>query len=192
MGDNTQIEPIELEVPVTDQDHMKGAPDAPLTLVEYADYQCEGCIASFKAVEKLLETHAGKVNLVFRPFPLVTYHPMAMPGALAAEAAGKQGRFWEMHERIFGAEGEFTEEDLVRWAREIGLDMERWEADRTSDALEKHIRKVRVDGSRTGVDATPTFFLDNWRIPVEPTHEHLAAYVDHFLSHIEGTADHHH
>lgn len=176
---------VELEVPVTGEDHMKGAKDAPLTLVEYADYQCEGCIEAFRAVEELLKTHAGKVNVVFRPFPLVTHHPMALPGALAAEAAGLQGKFWEMHERIFGAAGVFNDDDLVRWAREIGLDMKRWEADRNSDRLQKHIRKVRLDGSRTGVDGTPTFFLDNWRIVVQPTHEHLAAYVDHFLAHIE-------
>jgi len=176
---------VELEVPVTDEDQMKGDRDAPLTLVEYADYQCEGCIEAFRAVEELLETHAGKVNVVFRPFPLVTYHPMAMPGALAAAAAGEQGKFWEMHERIFGAAGEFTDEDLVRWAREIGLDMDRWEADRQSEELEKRIRKIRLDGSHTGVDGTPTFFLDNWRIAAAPTHEHLAAYVNHFLAHMK-------
>jgi len=178
-------DPVELEAPVTDKDHMKGVKDAPLTLVEYADYQCEDCIEAFRAVEKLLQTHAGKVNVVFRPFPLVTYHPMAMPGALAAEAAGEQGKFWPMHERIFGAAEEFTDEDLVRWAQEIGLDMERWEADRHSDTLEKRIRKVRIDGSHTGVDGTPTFFLDNRRIAATPTHEHLAAYVDHFLAHMK-------
>jgi len=175
---------VELEAPVTDEDHMKGAQDAPLTLVEYADYQCEGCIEAFRAVEELLETHAGKVNVVFRHFPLVTYHPMALPAALAAEAAGKQGLFWPMHELIFGAAGEFDDDDLVRWAGEIGLDMARWEADRHSDELDEHIRKMRLEGSRTGVDGTPTFFLDNWRIAATPTHEHLAAYVDHFLAHM--------
>jgi len=114
----------------------------------------------------------------------VTYHPMALPAALAAEAAGKQGLFWPMHELIFGAAGEFDGDDLVRWAGEIGLDMARWEADRHSDELDEHIRKMRLEGSRTGVDGTPTFFLDNWRIAVTPTHEHLAAYVNHFLAHM--------
>jgi len=175
---------VELEVPVTDEDHMKGAKDAPLTLVEYADYQCEGCIEAFGAVEELLETHTGKVNVVFRHFPLVTYHPMALPAALAAEAAGAQGKFWPMHELIFDAAGEFDDDDLVRWAGEIGLDMARWEADRHSDELDERIRTMRLEGSRTGVDGTPTFFLDNWRIAATPTHEHLAAYIDHFLAHM--------
>ena len=177
---------VELEAPVTEDDHIRGPEDAPLTLVDYSDYQCEACIQGFYAVEKLMETHGEKLRLVYRHFPLMSYHPMAMPGALAADAAGLQGRFWEMHEKIFRAEGRFDDDDLVRWAEQLDLDMERFEQDRRSDELEEHIRKVRLEGARTGVNGTPTFFLDNWRIDVMPTYEHLAAYVDHFLKHIEG------
>lgn len=179
------IDMVELEVPVTAEDHIRGPEDARLVLVEYADYQCEGCIAGFKAVEKLIETHGERLRVVFRHFPLVTHHPMAMPAALAAEAAGRQGRFWEMHERIFSAEGLFNEDDLVRWAEELGLEMERFEQDRNSDELEQRIRNTRVEGARSGVSGTPAFFLDNWLIDVTPTHQHLAAYVDHFLAHMD-------
>lgn len=179
------IDMVELEAPVTDEDHMKGREDAPLTLVEYADYQCPACIDGFHAVEKLVESHGDSVNVVFRHFPLVSYHPMALPGALAAEAAGRQDRFWEMHAKIFGANGEFDDEDLVSFAEDLGLDMERFEQDRHSDELEDHIRQVRLEGARSGVNGTPTFFLDNWRIDVTPTHEHLAAYVEHFIAHMD-------
>jgi formate-nitrite transporter family protein len=178
------VDMVELEASVTDDDHMRGDPDAPLTLVEYADYQCEACIDGFHAVEELIETHRDKVNLVFRHFPLMSYHPMAMPGALAADAAGRQGKFWEMHAKIFGAAGEFDDDDLVRFAEELDLDMEQFEEDRHSEELEEHIREVRLEGARSGVNGTPTFFLDNWRIDVYPTHEHLAAYVDHFHKHM--------
>ncbi|MFW5866783.1 MAG: DsbA family protein [Armatimonadota bacterium] len=179
-----EIDMVELEAPVTDDDHMRGDPDAPLTLVEYADYQCEACIDGFHAVEELIETHSDKVNVVFRHFPLMSYHPMALPGAMAAEAAAEQGKFWEMHAKIFGAGGEFDEDDLVQWAEELGLDMEQFEEDRHSAEIEEHIREVRLEGARSGVNGTPTFFLDNWRIDVYPTHEHLAAYVDHFYAHM--------
>ena len=180
-----QVDLVELEDPVTEDDHMKGHEDAPLTLVEYADYQCEACIEGFHAVEKLLETHAQMVNVVFRHFPLMSYHPMAMPGALAADAAGRQREFWPMHAKIFGAEGDFDDDDLVQFAEELDLDMQRWEADRHSEELEEHIREVRLQGARSGVNGTPTFFLDNWRIDAGPTHEHLAAYVEHFYAHIK-------
>lgn len=180
-----EIDLVELEAEVTEEDHRKGPEDAPLTLVEYADYQCEACFHGFRAVEQLMESHGDRLRVVFRHFPLVSYHPMAMPGALAADAAGLQGRFWEMHARIFSAEGSFDDDDLVRWASELDLDMERFDQDRKSDELEQRIRAVRLEGARSGVNATPTFFLDNWRIDVSPTHEHLAAYVDHFLAHID-------
>jgi len=178
------IDMVELEAPVTDEDHMRGDEDAPLTLVEYADYQCPACIDGFHAVEELVDTHSDRVNVVFRHFPLMSYHPMALSGALAAEAAGEQGKFWEMHAKIFGMDGEFTDDDLVRFAEELGLDMDQWEADRTSEDTEHRVREVRLEGARSGVNGTPTFFLDNWRILVEPTHEHLAAYVDHFYAHM--------
>ncbi len=178
------VDPVELEAEITDDDHMRGPRDAPLTLVEYADYQCEACITGFHAVEKLMETHGDRLLLVFRHFPLMSYHPMAMPGALAADAAGKQGRFWEMHANIFDADGEFDDDDIVRWAHELGLDVDQFDEDRHSEELEQEIRQVRLDGARSGVNGTPTFFLNNRRIDIPPEHEYLAGYVEHFLTHI--------
>lgn len=177
------IDPVELRTPVTEDDNVRGPDDAPLTLVEYADYQCPTCIRAYGAVEELLRTHGDRIRLVFRHFPLVSHHPMALPAAIAAEAAGRQGRFWAMHTRIFAAEGDFDEEDLTAWARELELDLEQFEADRNSDELEQHIRDQRLEGARSGVNGTPTFFLDGWRINPAPTHEELAAYVDYVLEH---------
>ncbi|MGD9497756.1 MAG: DsbA family protein [Armatimonadota bacterium] len=180
-----EFELVELEAEVTDQDHMRGAADAPLTLVEYADYQCETCIPAAQAVERLLQTHGDRLRLVFRHFPLISYHPMALPAAMAAEAAGRQGKFWEMHRRIFRAEGDFDEDDLARWAEELGLDRAQFERDRRSEQIEAAIRRQRLEGARTGVNGTPTFFLGGIRIDPDPTYESLKAYVEHFLQHLD-------
>ena len=180
-----RVDMVELEEEVTEEDHILGPEEPAITLVEYADYQCEACIASFKGVEQLMETHGDHVRLVFRPFPLVSYHDMAMPGATAAEAAGNQGTFWEMHRKIFSAEGEFDDDDLTRWGEELGLDMERYEADRHDEDVELHVRHVRLRGARTGVNGTPTFFLGGLRIEPDPTYESIAAHVDYFLEDAE-------
>ncbi len=176
---------VEPEEKITEEDHILGPEDPAITLVEYADYQCPSCIASFRGVEKLMETHDDRVWPVFRHFPLLSYHPMAMPGAIAAEAAGKQGKSWEMHGKIFSAEGDFDEDDLTRWGDELGLAPKRYEADRHDEDVELHIRDVRLRGARTGVNGTPTFFLGGLRIQPDPTHESLAAHVDYFLEEAE-------
>ncbi|MEA3399807.1 MAG: thioredoxin domain-containing protein [Armatimonadota bacterium] len=180
-----EFEPVELEADVTEGDHIRGPQDAPVTLVEYADYQCPTCIQGFRAVEKLMETHGDRLRLVFRHFPLVSYHDMALPGAMAAEAAGHQGKFWQMHRRIFAAEGDFDDDDLTRFGQELELDMARYEEDRHSAEIEQHIRDQRLEGARSGVNGTPTFFLQGYRIDVARTHEHLAAYVDYVLEHAD-------
>lgn len=180
-----RVDMVELEAPVTDADHIRGPQEPAITLVEYADYQCPTCIKAAQAVEQLMETHGDRVRLVFRHFPLVSYHDMALPAALAAEAAGRQGRFWEMHHRIFAAAGEFDDDDLARWADELKLDMQQFEADRRDAQLERYIRRQRLEGARSGVDGTPTFFLGGLRIAPDPTYESLAAHVDYFLENPE-------
>lgn len=176
-----RVDMVELEEEVTEDDHILRPEDPAITLVEYADYQCPSCIASFQGVERLMRTHGDRVRLVFRHFPLMSHHPMAMPGAMAAEAAGRQGKFWEMHRRIFSAGGAFDEDDLTRWGEELGLDLKRYEADRHDEEIELHIREVRLKGAHTGVNGTPTFFLGGLRIEPDPTYESLAAHVDYFL-----------
>ncbi len=176
-----RVDMLELEDEVTAEDHSLGPDDPAITLVEYADYQCPSCIESFAAVEELMETHGDRVRLTFRHFPLVSRHEMAMPGAMAAEAAGRQGKFWEMHRKLFAAKGDFDERDLSRWGEQLGLDVKRYQADRHDEEIELHIREVRLKGARTGVNGTPTFFLGGLRIEPDSTHESLAAHVDFFL-----------
>lgn len=185
MAEEIRIDPVELEAPVTDDDHRLGPDNAPLALIEYSDYQCEWCVRAFPALERLIQTHSDRLLVVHRHFPLVTHHPMALPAALAADAAGLQGRFWEMHRRIFSAAGDFEEQDLRQWARELGLNMDRFDADRHDPSLEERIRRTRREGARTGVDGTPTFFLGGVRITPDLTWESLAAHVDYFLAHID-------
>jgi protein-disulfide isomerase len=152
-----------LVLPVGPRDHIRGPKDAPVTLVEYGDYQCPYCGAAHPAVKELLSLEPGAVRFVFRHFPITTLHPLAEPAAEAAEAAGAQRKFWQMHDWIFEHQDTIATDDLLAAAAELGLDVERFAADVTAHRHEPKIREDFMSGVRSGVNGTPTFFINGTR-----------------------------
>ncbi len=149
--------------PVTTDDHAEGPADAPLTLVEYGDYQCPYCGAAYPVVKRLQKTLGKKLRFVFRNFPLTQVHPYALIGAEAAEAAALQGKFWEMHDLLFEQQALLKPEIIPSWAKKIGLNLEQFENDIKQDVTEKRIKEDRQSGIRGGVNGTPTFFINGKR-----------------------------
>jgi protein-disulfide isomerase len=139
--------------PAGGEDHRRGPADVPL-LVEYADFECPYC----GALERLLQGRPFQV--VFRHFPVRSSHPRAWAAACAAEAAALQGRFWEMHDLLFGDQGRLEDPHLWQRARELGLDLERFELDRRSDVVLARVQRDFHSGVRAGVVTTPTLFAD--------------------------------
>lgn len=180
---NKTGEVARLREDVTDADHILGPDNAVVTLVEYSDYECPDCWRAHVEVKKLLASHGDKMRLVFRHFPLISTHPRALVAAKAADAAGRQGKFWEMHNALFDNPGQLGEADIDRHAEEIGLDLSRLREDMQDPAIEKLIRRGRVSGLRSGVNGTPTFFVNGIRFEAAPTYEWLAAAVEHFAAH---------
>jgi len=181
MSDEAEV--ARLQEPVTDDDHISGPDDAPVTIVEYSDYQCPQCWEAHRELKELLKTHGDRVRFVFRHFPLITHNPQALPAAKAAEAAGRQGKFWEMHNALFDSQGQVSDADINRYAEEIGLDMARFHEDMEDEAIEERIREGRVSGVRSGVHGTPTLFMNGIRFEAPPTYEWLVAGVEHFAEH---------
>jgi protein-disulfide isomerase len=152
-----------LIVPVSERDHALGSRDAPVTLVEYGDFECPYCAAATKAVAYLRRHLAHDIRFVFRHFPVAELHPHAEQAAIAAEAAAAQGSFWEMHEMLFDHQDAMERQDLERYAGEIDLDMSafvlalgmRSGLDQIQDDLES--------GRASGVNATPKFFVNGQR-----------------------------
>jgi protein-disulfide isomerase len=151
-----------LAVPVSDRDHILGPPNASLTLVEYGDYECPYCRAAAPAVREVLQL-VEDLRFVYRHFPLTQTHPHAFQAAEAAEAAGAQGRFWEMHELLFANQDRLELEDLVAYARVVGLDLERFAAELANHVHAGRIREDFMSGVRSGVNGTPTFFFNGVR-----------------------------
>ena len=168
----------QLRVPVSDSEWTSGPKNAPVTLVEYLDYQCPNCQGAFPEVERLRKEEASRMRFVVRHFPLTSEHPRAMAAALAAEAAGKQGKFWEMYVMLFKNRGKLAEEDLRRYGEILGLDMARYEKDRHDKELEHHITQMKIQGARSGVNGTPTFFINGERYDGSATFEDLSAAVE--------------
>jgi protein-disulfide isomerase len=133
------------------QDHVRGPADAPL-LIEYADFECPFCASLSRRLDEL------RLRRVFRHFPVRTSHPRAWPAACAAEAAGRQGRFWEMHDLLFADQGRLEDPHLWSRAEQLGLDVDRFESDRRSDAVVTRVRTDFNSGVRAGVVTTPTVF----------------------------------
>jgi protein-disulfide isomerase len=140
----------------TDLDrHVYGAPDAPLTVVEYGDFECPYCGAAAPVLRAVVDGSAGQVRLVFRHFPLFTKHPFALTAALAAEASGD--RFWAMHDLLFAHQDRLTDADLAGYAAEVGA------GEVTGEAAQAFRPAVEADyrsGAERGVRGTPTLFVD--------------------------------
>jgi len=167
----------QLRVPLSEQDWVRGPADAPVTLVEYGDYECPACQYAHGEVEKLLEAEGHNVRFVFRHFPLMTTHPQAMAAALAVEAAGRQGKFWEMHHKLFESRGQLDHEHIRGYAAELGLELDNFARDIKSKEIEVQIRQHRLEGARSGVNGTPTFFVNGSRYDGDITYEALSSAV---------------
>jgi protein-disulfide isomerase len=153
----------ELTKPIDAQDHSLGPQNAPVTLVEYGDFQCPNCLEAVPVVDQILETVGDQLLYVWRQFPLTTTHPMAFRAAEASEAAAAQGKFWEMHDLIFEHQEELSEETLLRLAKELGLDMQQFRQDMQSRRFQPDVEEDFSTGVRSGVNGTPTFFVNGER-----------------------------
>lgn len=156
---------------VSNVDHVKGNKNAPVTLIEYADFQCPGCASYFPILQTLEKEFEGKVRFVFRHFPLTQIHPNAFAAARAAEAAGKQDKFFEMHDKLFQTQlvwGQATtnQQSLFEsYAKELGLDINQFKTDYVSSETAERINLDVASGQQTfGVNSTPTFILNGEKI----------------------------
>jgi protein-disulfide isomerase len=167
-----------LAVPVDDSDHVRGAADASVTVVEYGDYQCPFCGRAHPAVRELLRLRPSTVRLVYRHFPLTNVHPYAEVAAEFAEAAGARQQFWPMHDWLFENQELIEPRSLLRAAEAFGLDVESVEREVTDDRYLDRIRRDFVGGVRSGVNGTPTFFVNGVRHDLGYSVPELLAAVD--------------
>jgi protein-disulfide isomerase len=168
--------------PISTHDHAEGPADAPLILVEYGDYQCPYCGAAYPVIKRLQKKLGKKLRFVFRNFPLTQAHPYALISAGAAEAAALQGKFWEMHDLIFEQQTLLKPEIIATWAKSIGLNLDKFENDIKQDVVEKRIKEDRQSGIRSGVNGTPTFFINGTRYDGAPDYDSLLAALESELA----------
>jgi protein-disulfide isomerase len=152
-----------LTPPVSALDHAVGPEDAPVTLVEYGDYECPYCGMAHPIVKRARQELGSRLRFVFRNFPLAEIHPHARLAAQAAEAAAAQGRFWEMHDMLFEHQDALEAEDLLGYAKSLGLDTAKFARDLEAATYAKRIRDDFRNGVKSGVNGTPTFFVNGDR-----------------------------
>lgn len=152
-----------LLLPIGDQDHVFGPTSAPLTLVEYGDYECPACGTLYLELKEVQKKLQSRLRVVYRHYPLVGIHPHAQDAAEAAEAAGAQGRFWDMHEILFGHQQALKRHHLLAYAEQLGLDVDRFRRDLAGRVFEDRVREDFRSGVQNGVYSTPGLFLNGVR-----------------------------
>jgi len=161
----------QLTMPVSERDHALGPADAPLTLLEYGDYECPNCANVFPILKRLIEEMGDQLRFVFRHFPLDRVHPRAAAAAEASEAAAAQGKFWEMHDLLYANQKDLAEIDLGLLALKAGLEIYRFEADISSQRFAKRVREDLESGEASGVKGTPTLFINGEKYAGKKTYE---------------------
>lgn len=139
-----------------------GPANAPLTLIEFSDFQCPYCVAAIPEIKAILKAYPTQVKLVYKQFPL-EIHSQAALAAAAAVAAHKQGKFWAMHDAMYANHDNLSRENILALAKQNGLDMKRFEADLDSTEVHETVIRDEQDGNRAGVEGTPTIFLNGQR-----------------------------
>jgi protein-disulfide isomerase len=146
--------------PISPTDHVLGTLHAPVEVVEYGDFQCPTCKTAVPAVQMLLKHYEGRIRFAYRHFPLEDLHPLALCAAEAAECAGAQGRFWEMHQLLFDNQSHLDRPHLHRYAEALGLDMSRFRSEMDGESYRQRIREQMEVARRSHLRATPGFFVD--------------------------------
>jgi protein-disulfide isomerase len=152
-----------LSIAVGRQDHVRGSPKAPMTLVEYGDFECPYCGRAYGILRDIEGEMGPQLCVVFRHFPLASIHPHAEAAALAAEAAGAQGRFWEMHDALYENQNALDDDDLLRYAEALDLEPMEFEKALRAATFLLRIKEDFMSGVRSGVNGTPTFFINGER-----------------------------
>lgn len=176
-------------------DHVKWNPDAKVTVIEYGDFQCPACGSFYPVLKELEKTYKDKVRFVFRHFPLRNIHPNAQAGALAAEAAGNQGKFWQMHDKLFETQeswGKITtnQQKLFEgYAKELGLDIAKFRKDYADSKTAARINRDLASGKSFGATGTPTFILDGKKLETPNDGAAFAKLLDAALKKVEKNGD---
>lgn len=173
---------VDPQVLVREDSHKIASDSAKVTVVEFGDYQCPACGRAYPTTKAIIKDYSGKINFVFRNFPL-TQHKNAMIAAEAAEAAGAQGKFWEMYDKLYETQNDWAESDsplnvFVSYAAALGLDTNTLERDIRSNKYAEKITQDQRDGSIVGVQSTPTFFINGQRLDGVPTYNDFRVRIE--------------
>ena len=152
-----------LNPPVSKRDHVIGPWNAEIVVVEYGDFECPYCAAAEPVLSALWQALAGSLLFAFRHFPLAKAHPHALHAAEAAEAAGAQGKFWEMHDGLFEHQDALEDEDLIDYATKVGCNLDQFVNDMAENRYAARVREDFLSGVRSGVNGTPTIFINGLR-----------------------------
>ena len=153
----------QLTVPVTERDHILGPASAPVTLVEYGDFECPHCRRAQPIMQGIVRYMGDNLRFVFRHFPLAEAHLHSQHAAEASEAAAAQGKFWEMQDTLFRNQDALTDRDLIMYAAQLGLDFQRVSEELAAGTYTRRVRDDFRGGVRSGVNGTPTFFINGLR-----------------------------
>jgi len=153
-----------LSLPVNrNRDHIQGSHTAPITLVEYGDYECPYCGQAYPIIKQIQDYFRDNLCFVFRNFPLSQVHPHAQRAAEAAEEAGGQNKFWDMHDYLYEHQQALDDKHLQKYAKIVGLDLERFDEDMMNHVYASRIREDFISGIQSGVNGTPTFYINEMR-----------------------------
>lgn len=175
--------PVDPQTLVRADSHKIATDTAKITLVEFGDFECPACGATYPTVSKILNDYKGKINFVFRNFPL-TGHKNAVPAANAAEAAGTQGKYWEMYNKLYETQNDWSNlnpptDQFVKYAQDLGIDADKFRQDMS--ASHPIIEEDQNDGDTIGVNATPTFYINGQKFTAIPTYENFKTAIDPLL-----------
>ncbi len=145
------------------RDHIQGPEDAPVTLVEYGDFQCPHCGRAYPIIQSIQKKMGDDLRFVYRHFPISEDHENAVPAAEASEAAAAQGKFWEMHDLLFEHQAALDDESLRKYAQQLGLDLSKFDQAMREHTYGERIKEDFSSGLRSGANGTPTFFINGER-----------------------------
>lgn len=167
--------------------HTKGSTETGVALIEYGDFQCPACSQYYPIVKQIAETYKDKITVQFRNFPLIQIHPNAMAAHRAAEAADKQGKFWEMHDLLYETQNDWASSNnagpiFESYAQQLGLDMGKFKTDVASEEINALINADRQEGNKIGANSTPTFVLDGVKVDNPRSLEDFTKLIDEAIA----------